>query len=218
MNDIDRRGLFDRWAGTYDDAVRSDAGFPFAGYDRVLGEIVRLADLSPGMHVLDLGTGTGNLAARFTACGCEVVGIDFSPEMLAIARRKVPAARFVRADILGDPEPLRGRRFDRIVSAYVFHELALSTKISLLVRLTRDRRAEGGRMISGDISFPAVNEREEAHRRWSARWDEEEHYWAADEAIAACERAGLHACYVQISSCAGVFILRPDLPFPTRMA
>ncbi len=202
---IDRRRLFDRWAGSYDNEVRSDAGFPFAGYDRVLEEIVHLAIAKPGMRVLDLGTGTGNLAARFTALGCEVLGIDFSLKMLAAARRKVPVARFVRGDLLGDWEFLRGESFDLIVSAYVLHEFDLPTKISLLVRLTRDRLAKGGRIIIGDIAFPTIKGREEAHRRWAAEWDEEEHYWAADETIIACEEAGLHTRYVQVSSCGGVF-------------
>jgi len=202
---IDRRRLFDRWAGSYDNEVRSDAGFPFAGYDHVLEEIVRLADVESGMRVLDLGTGTGNLAARFAALGCEVLGIDFSPKMLAAAQRKVPDARFVYSGLTNRLDFLHGKRFNLIVSAYVFHEFDLSTKISILTRLSRDRLTKRGRMVIGDIAFPTVKGREEAHRRWAAQWDEEEHYWAADEAIVACEEAGLHVRYVQVSSCGGVF-------------
>jgi len=199
-----RRHLFDKWAGSYDDAVQSDAGFPFAGYERVLGKIVRLAAAEPGMRVLDLGTGTGNLAARFAAFGCTVIGVDFSIEMLAAARRKVPAAPFIRGDLTGGLTFLGGERFDLIVSAYVFQEFDLPTKVSVLGRLARDRLTERKRIIIGDIAFPMVKEREEAHRRWTAQWDEEEDYWAVDEAIAACEKAGLHARYVQISCCGGV--------------
>ena len=200
-----RRHLFDKWAGSYDDAVQSDAGFPFAGYDHVLGEIVRLAAAEPGMRVLDLGTGTGNLAARFAAFGCSVIGVDFSSEMLAAARKKVPDAQFVRGDLTGGLDLLGDEQFDLIVSTYVFHEFDLSTKVSILRRFVRDHLTERKRIIIGDIAFPTVKEREEAHRRWAAQWDEEEHYWAADEAIAACEKAGLHARYVQVSCCGGVF-------------
>ncbi len=207
MNGSDRCRLFDRWAGSYDNEVRSDAGFPFAGYDRVLDEIVHLAIAKPGMRVLDLGTGTGNLAARFTALGCEVFGIDFSPKMLAVARRKVPDARFVRGDLLGNWEFLRGERFDLIVSAYVLHEFDLPTKTSILGKLACSHFTTQGRIIIGDIAFPTVKGREEAHRRWAAEWDEGEHYWAADEAIIACEKAGLRARYVQVSSCGGVFVV-----------
>ena len=180
-------------------------GFPFAGYDQLLGEIFRLSAAEPGMRVLDLGTGTGNLAARFAAFGCTVIGVDFSSEMLAAARRKVPDARFVRGDLTGGLDFLGDERFDLIVSAYVFHEFDLSTKVSILKRFARDHLTEWKRIIIGDIAFPTVKECEEAHRRWAAQWDEEEHYWAADEAIAACEKAGLCARYVQVSCCGGVF-------------
>lgn len=200
----DRCQLFDRWAGSYDDAVHADAGFPFAGYEQVSDEIVRLSAVEPGTRVLDLGTGTGNLAARFAAFGGTVIGVDFSSKMLAAARRKVPAARFVRGDLTGDLDFLGSKRFDLIVSAYVFHEFDLSTKVSILGRLVHDRLTERGRIIIGDIAFATVKKREEAHRRWATQWDEEEHYWAADEAIAACEKAALYARYVQISCCGGV--------------
>ncbi len=42
-----------------------------------------------GLRVLDVGTGPGVVAARAAARGCEVVGVDVSPEMLAIARSRV---------------------------------------------------------------------------------------------------------------------------------
>jgi len=197
--------LFDEWAESYDDAVQTNAGFPFAGYDQVLGEIFRLSGAKPGMRVLDLGTGTGNLAGLFAAFGCTVIGVDFSSEMLAAARKKVPDARFVRGDLTRGLDLLGNERFDLIVSAYVFHEFDLSTKVSIMKELVRDHLAERGRMVIGDIAFPTIKEREEAQQRWASQWDEEEHYWAADEAIAACGKAGLRVRYVQVSCCGGVF-------------
>jgi putative AdoMet-dependent methyltransferase len=209
MSTEDRSQLFDDWAGDYDRSVRSADGFPFDGYERVLDEIVELAAAQPHMHVLDLGTGTGNLAKRFVALGCTVLWIDFSSEMLAEARIKAPQAIFVQADLLGDwPAPLN-QRFDRIVSAYVFHEFDLLTKISLLQRLARHHLVNSGRIVIGDIAFPTVGIREEAHRRWVNLWDEDEHYWAADEVIAASERVGLQLRYTQVSSCGGVLVIEP---------
>ena len=41
--------------------------------------------------VLDLGCGTGNIAIPLARRGFEVVGLDASPAMLAVARRKAPA-------------------------------------------------------------------------------------------------------------------------------
>ena len=53
-----------------------------------------------GARVLELGCGTGDtLAALRPACG---VGVDFSVEMLAIARREYPQYQFVEADIESD--------------------------------------------------------------------------------------------------------------------
>ncbi|WP_457629662.1 class I SAM-dependent methyltransferase [Oceanithermus sp.] len=78
MKEPHRDGLFDTWAENYDDDIASNGGaFPFDGYRDVLDEVLTLADVEPGMRVLDLGIGTGNLAARFVRQGCNVWGIDF---------------------------------------------------------------------------------------------------------------------------------------------
>jgi len=207
MSRDDRSQLFDDWAGHYERSVRSTSGFPFDGYEQVLDEIVRLAAVQSHMRVLDLGIGTGNLAKRFVSLGCTVCGTDFSPKMLAEARVNLPQVRLVEADLLGDWPVSLDQRFDRIVSAYVFHEFDLSTKISLLKRLTHDHLTAGGRIIIGDIAFPTVQAREKAHQRWLRIWDEGEYYWAVDEATTACEKAGLQLRYTQVSSCGGTFVI-----------
>jgi ubiquinone/menaquinone biosynthesis C-methylase UbiE len=57
--------------------------------------------LAPGARVLDLGCGTGvPTAGMLTESGLEVVGVDASTEMLALARRNVPAGRFVAMDLM----------------------------------------------------------------------------------------------------------------------
>nr|NJM04528.1 hypothetical protein [Desulfobacula sp.] len=66
MNHNERVELFDGWAKKYDAAVSpAQIRFPFEGYEEVLDEAVLLSQAVPGMQVLDLGIGTGNLAARF---------------------------------------------------------------------------------------------------------------------------------------------------------
>lgn len=47
-----------------------------------------------GGTVVDLGCGSGILAERVAAAGFDVVGIDLSPAMIDIARRRVPGAEF----------------------------------------------------------------------------------------------------------------------------
>lgn len=198
--------LFDAWAARYDACVRQDDGL-HRGYEDVLEQVVLAAGAGAAMRVLDLGIGTGNLAGRFLTLGCEVWGTDFSPAMLARARAKVPRARLISMDLLAEqwPEELAGERFDRIVSSYVFHEFDLATKIRLMARLARDHLAPGGRIVIGDVAFPNRQALEEAGAN---HWDEDEHYWEADEAIAACKAAGLAATYTQVSPCAGVFVVR----------
>ena len=59
-----------------------------------------LEGLAGGARVLDLGCGTGEPVARFLAeRGFRVVCVDESEGMLEIARRVVPGAEFVRADM-----------------------------------------------------------------------------------------------------------------------
>lgn len=55
-------------------------------------------------RVVDLACGTGVLAAALTRAGHDVLGLDASPAMLAIARRTAPRATFRRA-AFGDPLP-----------------------------------------------------------------------------------------------------------------
>ena len=82
------RDMFDRVAGVYDllNTVMS-AGLHHRWRERAAD----LARVGPGDRVLDVATGTGDLAielSRRVSPGGEVVGSDFSEEMLARARRK----------------------------------------------------------------------------------------------------------------------------------
>ena len=201
--------LFDAWAANYDQLLDSGAAsISFEGYEDVLAETVVQARVVPGMRVLDLGTGTGNLAARFLSAGCDVWGMDFSEGMLAKAREKLPGLHPVLADLRDEtwPQDLL-RQYDRIVSAYVWHDFELDYKLELLQRLTGRYLASHGRVVIADIAYPDRAARLQARAYWGRLWSEAEHYWAADETIAACIAIGLGCTYQQVSSCAGVFVI-----------
>jgi len=206
-----RKAIFDRWAARYDRSVSDTAQgelFPFAGYDRVLDGICRAMEPKPGMAVLDLGTGTGNLARRILDLGCRVWGTDLSARMLEEARSKVPEAVLVEADLRSTwPKSIDGP-FDRIVSAYVLHEFDLPTKVSILLEASR-HLSPRGRIVVGDVAFSTRAELEDARDRWHDLWDHAEHYWAGDEALAAASRAGLRGGWTAISTCAGVLVFEP---------
>ena len=77
------------------DAIMSDVEYG-AWADFILD--IALGEGAEVRRVLDLGCGTGNSSEPFVEAGLEVTGLDLSPQMLSVARAKLPGARFVQAD------------------------------------------------------------------------------------------------------------------------
>ena len=71
------------------------------GTDQEVGFLWDALRLAPGMRVLDAGCGPGRHAVALARRGIEVVGVDLSPEFLAIARAAAAGlpATFVEADV-----------------------------------------------------------------------------------------------------------------------
>jgi demethylmenaquinone methyltransferase / 2-methoxy-6-polyprenyl-1,4-benzoquinol methylase len=69
--------------------------------------LVNMAGVKPGQKALDLCCGTGDLAFALHRAGAEVVGLDFSPAMLAVAQ-----ARAQKRPALPDAPPLEFRTGD----------------------------------------------------------------------------------------------------------
>jgi trans-aconitate methyltransferase len=63
--------------------------------------VLALLAPQPGERVLDLGCGDGVLTERIGAAGAEVVGVDASPEMIAVARARGLDARVADGQALG---------------------------------------------------------------------------------------------------------------------
>jgi demethylmenaquinone methyltransferase / 2-methoxy-6-polyprenyl-1,4-benzoquinol methylase len=92
--------MFDRIAGVYD--VMN--GVMTAGlHHRWRARAADLARVGPGDRVLDVATGTGDLAVELRRRGCDVVGLDFSAGMLDRARAKEPGVDWVQGDALALP-------------------------------------------------------------------------------------------------------------------
>jgi len=89
-------------AGSYrsDLAYIHDAGFGdlARGAASVLRHELRRRGLTGGL-VIDLGCGSGILAEAMLASGYDVLGIDVSKDMIALARKRAPAARFRRESL-----------------------------------------------------------------------------------------------------------------------
>jgi demethylmenaquinone methyltransferase/2-methoxy-6-polyprenyl-1,4-benzoquinol methylase len=108
-----------------------------------------------GARALDIGTGTGDFALELTKLGArQIVGADFSPEMLTAARDKltdkgISNASFALADALHLPFP--DGTFDCVTNAFVLRNLA--DLRSGLVEMARVLKP-GGRLVCLDMTQP----------------------------------------------------------------
>jgi 2-polyprenyl-6-hydroxyphenyl methylase/3-demethylubiquinone-9 3-methyltransferase len=119
--------------------------------------IASAVPIEAGMRVLDVATGTGNVAIRAAAAGGEVVGLDVAPELFQAARRRAAEAGVEVEWVEGDAESLtfEDDSFDRVFSAFgttytTLHDQAANE----LVRVCKP----GGEIVMANWtpnSFPA---------------------------------------------------------------
>ncbi len=116
-------------------------------------EVVRHCDLKAGSRVLDLGTGTAELAIRLVTSPevAQVVGTDISWSMMAQGRHK-PASRdirFAQADALTLPFP--DNCFDVVASGFVMRNLSSQTQaLQEQMRILKP----GGKVVFLDVVSP----------------------------------------------------------------
>ena len=91
--------------------------------------------------ILDVGSGPGQFAKHMIEKGFEVVGIDFSQEMVAIAKNKVPSVDFHHMDMrqLDIPD----NTFDGVFSAYSLIHIPSEEVYTTLQGLHRVLKAGG---------------------------------------------------------------------------
>jgi ubiquinone/menaquinone biosynthesis C-methylase UbiE len=77
-------------------------------------------DLQAGWRVLDVATGSGNAAIAAARCGCDVVGVDYVPALLARGRRRAEAEGVTVEFLEGDAEaiPFPDGGFDAALSVF----------------------------------------------------------------------------------------------------
>jgi SAM-dependent methyltransferase len=83
-------------------------------------DLLARVDLKPGLEVLDVAAGTGNVAIRAAAAGAQVVGLDLTPELFATARSRAEQHGVVVDWVEGDAEdlPYEDESFDRVLSTF----------------------------------------------------------------------------------------------------
>jgi ubiquinone/menaquinone biosynthesis C-methylase UbiE len=107
------REYYDRRAEEYDDTIGLDER-----QQRESSEVDAILSALDTPRILDVGCGTARATRLLKGW---VVGLEGSERMLAIARRRAPGARFVRAFV--PPLPFADHSFDLVLSAHVFSHL-----------------------------------------------------------------------------------------------
>jgi ubiquinone/menaquinone biosynthesis C-methylase UbiE len=92
-------------------------------YLRMIEQNVELLEPAPQDHILDAGTGTGNVAIALMARCARVTGIDFCEPALVKCREKAPGGDFRYGDLTQRLEFEEGS-FDKVVSCNVIYTLA----------------------------------------------------------------------------------------------
>lgn len=142
------KAYYDRRAPEYDDwwlgrGLYSDRDRP--GWEDELRELEQfIAGLSP-VRTLDVACGTGFLTRHLRG---DVVGLDASARMLALAREQAPNARYVQGDALALPFP--DGSFDRVFTSYFYCHLEPEA---------RERFVEEARRVAAELVVVASVQR-----------------------------------------------------------
>jgi SAM-dependent methyltransferase len=82
--------------------------------------LIERAGVAAEHRTLDVATGTGNVAVRTAAAGAPTVGVDLTPELLVLARRRADELDVDIEWVEGDAEqlPFEDGGFDRVLSAF----------------------------------------------------------------------------------------------------
>jgi demethylmenaquinone methyltransferase / 2-methoxy-6-polyprenyl-1,4-benzoquinol methylase len=134
--------MFDRIAGRYDLVNTVLSGGTDGGWRR---RAARATGLKAGGSALDVACGSGKLTARLAKIagdGGRVVGLDFSPQMLEVARRDHPQIKFMEGDAL--ELPFEDSSFDTSTIAFGLRNLAEPVRgLREMLRVVRP----GGRAV-----------------------------------------------------------------------
>ncbi len=142
------RAMFGRIAGRYDLLNRLLSG----GIDRRWRKrAVGCAGTLEGSVVVDACCGTGDLALAFARAGARVVGVDFTPEMLRIARPEKPLERGLYAQ--GDAMRLPFRAAVADVASIAFGLRNVEDRRSCLREMARVLRP-GGLVLVLEFGMP----------------------------------------------------------------
>lgn len=119
----------------------------------VTGAVLESAAGRPGLRVIDLGCGTGQLSLPLVAKGCEVLAVDVSSVMVRQLEAEARRQGLSRLECLAQPIEelaLPPESADLIVSSYALHHLRDADKERLVAAAFGWLRP-GGRLVLADM-------------------------------------------------------------------
>ena len=119
----------------------------------VKSRLLDIAEVGPGVRVLDLGCGTGTLLAMAAERGALVTGIDADPKMLAKAVPKLEGREARLVEGYTTTVELPEASFDVVISSLFFHHLRTEDKRATLERALH-WLVPGGRLVIADFARP----------------------------------------------------------------
>ncbi len=131
----------------------------WGNHQKLIQEIVS-QHISENEHVLEIGVGTATLALLCAQKGAQVTGIDISPKMLEVARRKIAEAKLMvqidlqEMSVVEMDTHIPDQSYDKIIATLVFSELTNDEQRFTLQQCYRILKP-GGQLIIGDEVIPA---------------------------------------------------------------
>ena len=120
------KNLFDNLSNKYDFMNNI---ISFSTHKTIKEKAIKALNIKPNSKVLDLCCGTGDLGAIIKEIEptCDVVGVDFSSQMLEIARKKHPNITFWEADATN--LSFEKNSFDYIVMGFGLRNIPQKNKV-----------------------------------------------------------------------------------------
>ena len=133
------RHLFDQFSKSYDRRMVAELSYRAPGILRALGDLLSIGH-GRKLKILDLGCGTGLSGAAFKDLAARLDGVDLSPGMIAIARKRGIYDTLECADLLA-ALGRKGPVYDLILAA---DTLVYLGELEAVFRLVAKRLAIGG--------------------------------------------------------------------------